>query len=140
MRGVGDAQDRSQTPERLLCCPPPPIPPLCVQVNVVVMRGVNDDEVADFVELTRHAPINVRFIEYMPFDGNAWGSRKMVPYRELMATVNSRWVGWSSSSSKRWGVVEVCQVACSSNSYDAGRAHEASTWGACLQPAAGRQL
>lgn len=54
---------------------------------------MNDDEVADFVELTRHAPINVRFIEYMPFDGNAWGSRKMMPYRELMATVNSRWVG-----------------------------------------------
>lgn len=56
----------------------------------MVMRGVNDDEVADFVELTRHAPINVRFIEYMPFDGNAWGSKKMVPYRELMAAVNSR--------------------------------------------------
>jgi cyclic pyranopterin phosphate synthase len=61
-----------------------------LQVNVVVMRGVNDDEVADFVELTRDNPINVRFIEYMPFDGNAWGSKKMVPYRELMQAVNSR--------------------------------------------------
>ena len=30
------------------------------QVNVVVMRGVNDDEVADFVELTRNDPVNVR--------------------------------------------------------------------------------
>jgi cyclic pyranopterin phosphate synthase len=30
------------------------------QVNVVVMRGVNDDEVCDFVEMTRDAPINVR--------------------------------------------------------------------------------
>ena len=30
-----------------------------VKVNVVVMRGVNDDEVADFVELTREHPINV---------------------------------------------------------------------------------
>lgn len=30
-----------------------------VKVNVVVMRGVNDDEVADFVELTRERPINV---------------------------------------------------------------------------------
>jgi len=67
----------------VLCC-------VVVQVNVVVMRGVNDDEVADFVELTRHDPVNVRFIEYMPFDGNAWGSRKMVPYRELLAAVNSR--------------------------------------------------
>lgn len=58
-------------------------PPLrrAVKVNVVVMRGVNDDEVPAFVELTRHAPVNVRFIEYMPFDGNVWSDTKMVPYR-----------------------------------------------------------
>jgi molybdenum cofactor biosynthesis enzyme MoaA len=39
------------------------------QVNVVVMRGVNDDEAADFVRLSTVLPIDVRFIEYMPFDG-----------------------------------------------------------------------
>ena len=60
------------------------------QVNVVVMRGINDDEVGDFVELTRHAPINVRFIEYMPFDGNVWSRDKLVPYRELMAALAVR--------------------------------------------------
>lgn len=54
------------------------------------MRGVNDDEIGDFVELTRHDPINVRFIEYMPFDGNVWSTRKMVPYRQMMAAVNER--------------------------------------------------
>lgn len=54
------------------------------QVNVVVMRGVNDDELADFVALTRDRPINVRFIEYMPFDGNVWSDKKMVPYREMV--------------------------------------------------------
>ena len=57
------------------------------QVNVVVMRGVNDDELADFVELTRTMPINVRFIEYMPFDGNVWSDSKMVPYADMMAQV-----------------------------------------------------
>ena len=31
-----------------------------VKVNVVVMAGVNDDELPAFVELTRHVPINVR--------------------------------------------------------------------------------
>lgn len=61
-----------------------------LQVNVVLMRGVNDDEVADFVELTRHDPINVRFIEYMPFDGNVWSTAKMVPYREMMQRVHER--------------------------------------------------
>lgn len=55
-----------------------------MQVNVVVMRGVNDDEIPDFVELTRHQPINVRFIEYMPFDGNVWSDTKMLPYKEMM--------------------------------------------------------
>lgn len=45
---------------------------------MVVMRGQNDDEVLDFVELTRKNPVNVRFIEYMPFDGNRWTDHKMV--------------------------------------------------------------
>jgi cyclic pyranopterin phosphate synthase len=58
-----------------------------VKLNCVVMRGVNDDELLDFVALTRDADINVRFIEYMPFDGNAWAARKMVPYAEMRATV-----------------------------------------------------
>ena len=51
------------------------------------MRGVNDDELADFVELTRKLPINVRFIEYMPFDGNVWSDSKMVSYADMMARV-----------------------------------------------------
>lgn len=42
---------------------------LLKQVNVVVMKRINDDEVADFAEYTRDKPVDVRFIEYMPFDG-----------------------------------------------------------------------
>lgn len=42
------------------------------------MKGRNEDEIPDFVELTRHQPINVRFIEYMPFDGNRWSRSLMV--------------------------------------------------------------
>lgn len=63
---------------------------LLLQVNVVVMRGVNDDEIADFVELTRDHAINVRFIEYMPFDGNVWSDTKMVTYKQMMAAVQQR--------------------------------------------------
>ncbi len=37
-----------------------------LKVNVVVMRGINDDEVADFAALTMDKPWTVRFIEYMP--------------------------------------------------------------------------
>jgi cyclic pyranopterin phosphate synthase len=59
------------------------------QVNVVVMRGVNDDELCDFVELTRDAALNVRFIEYMPFDGNVWSDSKMVPYSKMLEAVHA---------------------------------------------------
>ena len=40
-----------------------------VKLNCVVIKNLNDIEVLDFVELTRHKPIEVRFIEFMPFDG-----------------------------------------------------------------------
>ncbi|NXO67846.1 MOCS1 protein, partial [Phainopepla nitens] len=40
-----------------------------LQVNCVVMRGFNEDEVLDFVDFTKDLPLDVRFIEYMPFDG-----------------------------------------------------------------------
>ncbi|KAI8089737.1 uncharacterized protein BX664DRAFT_262972, partial [Halteromyces radiatus] len=55
-----------------------------VKINCVVMRGVNDDQVLDFVTLTKDLPIKVRFIEYMPFDGNRWKKEKLVPYQELV--------------------------------------------------------
>lgn len=57
------------------------------QVNCVVMRGFNDDEICDFVELTRDKPINVRFIEFMPFDGNVWNVKKLVSYAEMFDIV-----------------------------------------------------
>ena len=41
-----------------------------VKVNVVVVRGQNDDELLDFVKFAKDKPVNVRFIEYMPFNGN----------------------------------------------------------------------
>ena len=52
-----------------------------VKVNVVLMRGVNDDELLDFVAMTKDEPINVRFIEYMPFDGNKWETQKVAGIR-----------------------------------------------------------
>ncbi|KAJ1891707.1 Molybdenum cofactor synthesis protein 1 [Kickxella alabastrina] len=55
-----------------------------VKVNVVVMRGMNEDEVPAFVEMTHDEELDVRFIEYMPFDGNQWGQKKMVGYRDML--------------------------------------------------------
>ena len=51
-----------------------------VKMNAVVMRGVNDDEVIDLSRaFARDLPIDVRFIEYMPFEGNGWGDDKLFP-------------------------------------------------------------
>jgi len=35
--------------------------------------------------------VDVRFIEYMPFDGNKWNQWKMVPYAEMMSHIRSRY-------------------------------------------------
>ena len=56
-----------------------------VKVNVVVMRGVNDDEVGEFAKWALRSGVNVRFIEFMPFEANAWSTKKVVSYREMLA-------------------------------------------------------
>lgn len=60
-----------------------------VKLNCVVMRGINDDEVLDFVSLASSLPIQVRFIEYMPFDGNNWATSRLVPSSELISQIES---------------------------------------------------
>ncbi|KAL4709704.1 hypothetical protein ACJJTC_007435 [Scirpophaga incertulas] len=62
-----------------------------VKVNVVLMKGFNDDEIFDFVEMTRDRDIEVRFIEFMPFAGNAWEGDKLVPYRAVLRQLATRY-------------------------------------------------
>lgn len=59
-----------------------------VKLNVVVIKGLNDDEIIDFVQWTKNKKIDVRFIEFMPFDGNNWNWNKKVSYKEIMDIVN----------------------------------------------------
>jgi cyclic pyranopterin phosphate synthase len=58
-----------------------------VKVNAVVMAGVNDDELVDLARsFARERPIEVRYIEYMPFEGNHWGrDLRMLPASEIRA-------------------------------------------------------
>ena len=60
-----------------------------VKLNAVLIKGFNDNEIIDFIELTKNLPISVRFIEFMPFDGNRWDITKMVSYEEVMTHVNA---------------------------------------------------
>ncbi len=60
-----------------------------IKLNMVVMRGVNDDEILRFVELTQHNDIHVRFIEFMPFAGNHWGRERVYTYAEMLGHIGS---------------------------------------------------
>jgi GTP 3',8-cyclase len=61
-----------------------------IKVNVVVMRGVNDDEIADFAALTRDHPWHVRFIELMPVgDLRELTWEHVVPTAEVLERVSA---------------------------------------------------
>lgn len=55
------------------------------------MKGLNDDELTDFVRLTEYLSLAVRFIEYMPFSGNKWNFDKFLSYREMLAMIMREW-------------------------------------------------
>lgn len=62
-----------------------------LKLNAVVMRGVNDDEVADLVEFAIEHDAQMRFIEHMPLDiGHTWDRGEMVPREEILATLEQR--------------------------------------------------
>ncbi|KAI0115982.1 molybdenum cofactor biosynthesis protein 1 B [Nemania sp. FL0031] len=61
-----------------------------LKINCVVMRGINDREILSFVEMTREKDIEVRFIEYMPFDGNKWNEGKMFSYSEMLDLIREQ--------------------------------------------------
>ncbi|MFP4020645.1 MAG: GTP 3',8-cyclase MoaA [Halanaerobium sp.] len=61
-----------------------------VKLNVVVMKGINDDELFDFVELSRQKKLSIRFIEYMPLGGEA-EAEKFISSREIKKLIEQRY-------------------------------------------------
>ncbi len=59
-----------------------------VKVNAVLIKDFNDNEIIDFINLTKDLPITIRFIEFMPFDGNKWDLSKMVSHADVMQYVD----------------------------------------------------
>lgn len=60
-----------------------------IKVNIVLIKGFNDDEINDFIELTKNLSVSIRFIEFMPFDGNAWDKKKLVTQNEILSKVEN---------------------------------------------------
>jgi cyclic pyranopterin phosphate synthase len=55
------------------------------KVNCVVMEGENEDELADFARLAADRPLAVRFIELMPFQGNAFSEERFMSWERMQA-------------------------------------------------------
>ena len=62
-----------------------------VKINVVLIKGFNENEIIDFIALTKEMPISIRFIEFMPFAGNEWDSSKMVTQQEILNQVEAHY-------------------------------------------------
>ncbi|UZP38129.1 hypothetical protein NXS19_005945 [Fusarium pseudograminearum] len=81
-----------------------------LKINCVVMRGINDREILPFVELTQEHDVEVRFIEYMPFDGNKWNQGKMFTYGEMLSVIREKHptlhivVDHKNDTSKTWKI------------------------------------
>jgi GTP 3',8-cyclase len=64
-----------------------------IKVNAVVVRGHNEDEVADFAAFAREHDISMRFIEYMPLDsGHEWRREDVVSGKEIRERINEEFL------------------------------------------------
>ena len=63
-----------------------------LKLNIVVQSGINTDEITDFVALTEHKNIDVRFIEEMPFNGVGQKQIKEVwHYKKILENIENKY-------------------------------------------------
>ncbi len=63
-----------------------------LKINTVVMRGQNDGEILDFIEFGRKNLLNIRFIEFMPLDGDdIWNNDLVVPSDEIVDQISANY-------------------------------------------------
>ena len=60
-----------------------------VKLNMVTMKGINDDEIVDFARLALSHKMQVRYIEFMPIGNSiSWGKEKFISSEETMARID----------------------------------------------------
>ena len=62
-----------------------------LKLNVVLLKGINDDEIIAFINLSKDRNWQIRFIEFMPFDGNNWDRSKTVSLEAILKTAESHY-------------------------------------------------
>jgi len=126
-----------------------------LKLNTVVIRGVNDDELADLIEFARKHAAEVRFIEYMDVGGaTAWSAEQVVSQREMLEVLSARYgaitpvtAGDISAPAERFrlpdgttfGIV-ASTTAPFCRSCDRSRLTADGTWFLCLYAARGTDL
>jgi cyclic pyranopterin phosphate synthase len=62
-----------------------------VKLNMVVMKGINESAILDFIELTKDFALDARFIEFMPFSGNDWNREKVFTQTEMLQLIQTQY-------------------------------------------------
>lgn len=61
-----------------------------IKLNVVVIKGLNDNEIPQFAEISIREPYTIRFIEFMPIGGSAcWSPQKVVTFDEIKSRLET---------------------------------------------------
>ena len=82
-----------------------------IKINMVLMRGINDDEIFDFLEMTRERPVHVRFIEYMP--NGVWSDSevaKKIGCDEVLDRIRKRHAFESDPGPRGYGPAQYYRV------------------------------
>lgn len=66
-----------------------------IKLNIVLIKGVNDQEINDFIKFTRYKNIVVKFIEFMPFKGNKWDWSNGISKDQILEIIE-----------KKFGIIE----------------------------------
>lgn len=61
-----------------------------LKINLVAIRGFNDDELADFAAMALDTPRHIRFIEFMPVHGDAFDRNSFLPVKEIRKRIEER--------------------------------------------------
>ncbi len=82
-----------------------------IKINVVLIRGQNDDEIVDFARFGREQGVGVRFIEFMPLDADdAWSPDTVVPSSEVIERINAVYplvrLSHGAEPAARWGYAD----------------------------------
>jgi GTP 3',8-cyclase len=84
-----------------------------IKINAVIVRGHNEDEVADFAAFAREHDVKMRFIEFMPLDsGHEWSRTDVVSGREIRERISERFplvpigIDRGSETASRYGFAD----------------------------------